>query len=100
MNVTVIDVIEKGTVARNFLKQMGIANFFDGSLTDVAINRPGEIWTQGASAWKRHDAPSLHAGRVLQAGQRPDGPDEAIWQGLRRRQSGIDAPVLPELSAG
>lgn len=58
MSAVVIDVIEKGTVARNFLKQMGIANFFDGSLTEVAINRPGEIWTQGASAWKRHDAPA------------------------------------------
>ncbi|AUT66777.1 P-type DNA transfer ATPase VirB11 [Paraburkholderia terrae] len=58
MSAAVIDVIEKGTVARNFLKQMGIANFFDGTLTEVAINRPGEIWTQGASAWKRHDAPA------------------------------------------
>ena len=58
MNSVVIEVIEKGTVARNFLKQMGIANFFDDSLSEVAINRPGEIWTQGASAWKRHDAPA------------------------------------------
>ncbi|WP_018441956.1 P-type DNA transfer ATPase VirB11 [Trinickia symbiotica] len=57
MSAVVIDVIEKGTVARNFLKQMGIANFFDGSLTEVAVNRPGEIWTQGSSGWKRHSAP-------------------------------------------
>ncbi|WP_321899470.1 P-type DNA transfer ATPase VirB11 [Paraburkholderia heleia] len=54
----VIDVIEKGTIARNFLKQMGISNFFDGSLTEVAINRPGEIWTEGSDGWRQHDAPA------------------------------------------
>ncbi|HTR09048.1 MAG TPA: P-type DNA transfer ATPase VirB11 [Paraburkholderia sp.] len=57
MNAVVIDVIEKGTIARSFLRQMGIASFFDSSLTEVAINRPGEIWTQGSGAWKRHEAP-------------------------------------------
>ncbi|WP_408602519.1 P-type DNA transfer ATPase VirB11 [Paraburkholderia guartelaensis] len=54
----IIDVIEKGTIARNFLKQMGISNFFDGSLTEVAINRPGEIWTEGSDGWRRHYAPA------------------------------------------
>ncbi|MBN3856776.1 P-type DNA transfer ATPase VirB11 [Paraburkholderia sp. Ac-20340] len=59
MNAAVmIDVIEKGTIARNFLKQMGISNFFDTGLTEVAINRPGEIWTEGPQGWKRHDAPA------------------------------------------
>ena len=29
MSAVVIDVIEKGTVARSFLKQMGISDFFD-----------------------------------------------------------------------
>jgi len=36
MSEVLIDVIEKGTIARSFLKQMGISNFFDGSLTEVA----------------------------------------------------------------
>jgi type IV secretion system protein VirB11 len=58
MSAVVIDVIEKGTIARSFLKQMGISNFFDGGLTEVAINRPGEIWTQGSAGWRRHDAPA------------------------------------------
>ena len=58
MSAVVIDVIEKGTIARSFLKQMGISNFFDGSLTEVAINRPGEIWTKGGGEWRRHDAPA------------------------------------------
>jgi len=55
MSAVVIDVIEKGTIARSFLRQMGISNFFfDGSLTEVAINRPGEIWTQGSAGWRWH----------------------------------------------
>ncbi|SIT38772.1 P-type DNA transfer ATPase VirB11 [Paraburkholderia ribeironis] len=58
MNSAVIDVIEKGTIARSFLRQMGIASFFDSSLTEVAINRPGEIWTQGSGAWRQHEAPA------------------------------------------
>ena len=58
MSAVVIDVIEKGTVARNFLKQMGIEVFFDRDLTEVAINRPGQIWTQGARGWERHIAPA------------------------------------------
>jgi type IV secretion system protein VirB11 len=56
MNAAVIDVIEKGTIARSFLRQMGITRFLDSSLTEVAINRPGEIWTQGSAAWERHEA--------------------------------------------
>jgi type IV secretion system protein VirB11 len=54
----VIDVIEKGTVARNFLKQMGIAAFIDSGLTEIAINRPREIWTLGTKGWERHHAPA------------------------------------------
>jgi type IV secretion system protein VirB11 len=56
MSAVVIDVIEKGTVARNFLKQMGIIGFFDSGLTEVVINRPGEIWTQGAKGWQRYES--------------------------------------------
>lgn len=53
-----VSVTEKGIIARNFLKQMGISAFFDAGLTEVAINRPGEIWTEGAPGWERHDAPA------------------------------------------
>ena len=54
----VVDVIERGTVARSFLKQMGIAAFVDRELTEVAINRPGEVWTQGPNGWECHEAPA------------------------------------------
>ena len=36
----------------------GHRGFFDRGLTEVAINRPGEIWTQGANGWQRHEAPA------------------------------------------
>ena len=59
----VVDVIERGTVARNFLKQMGIAAFVDRELTEVAINRPGEVWTQGRTAGNV-SGPGVHARRL------------------------------------
>jgi hypothetical protein len=70
----VIDVIEKGTIARSFLKQMGISNFFDGSLTKVANNRPGEIWTQGSTMATARCA-GLLVRCVLQARQRANGDE-------------------------
>ena len=31
----------------------------DETLTEVCINRPREVWTEGRDGWKRHDAPAL-----------------------------------------
>jgi len=31
----------------------------DESLTEVCVNRPREIWTEGRDGWQRHDAPTL-----------------------------------------
>jgi len=31
----------------------------DESLTEVCVNRPREVWTEGRSGWQRHDAPAL-----------------------------------------
>ena len=28
-------------------------------LTEVTINRPGEIWTEGANGWEKHAAPDV-----------------------------------------
>ena len=30
-----------------------------GDVTEVAINKPGEIWTEGPTGWIRHAAPEL-----------------------------------------
>ncbi|MCX2694498.1 P-type DNA transfer ATPase VirB11 [Pseudomonas sp. DCB_CB] len=35
-----------------------LRSYFDAQdLTELCINRPGEIWTEGAGGWQRHDAP-------------------------------------------
>lgn len=31
----------------------------DETLTEVCVNRPRELWTEGRDGWKRHDAPAL-----------------------------------------
>lgn len=31
----------------------------DETLTEVCVNRPREVWTEGRDGWKRHDAPVL-----------------------------------------
>jgi type IV secretion system protein VirB11 len=31
----------------------------DTSLTEVCVNRPREVWTEGRAGWQRHDAPDL-----------------------------------------
>ena len=31
----------------------------DASLTEVCVNRPGEVWTEGRGGWLRHDVPGL-----------------------------------------
>lgn len=36
----------------------------DERLTEVVVNRPGEVFTEGAHGWTRHDAPAL-TGRHL-----------------------------------
>lgn len=58
MSAVVLDVIEKGTIARSFLKQMGIAAYMDTGVTEVAVNRPGEIWTKRGTTWEQYVAPA------------------------------------------
>jgi len=35
------------------------AQLIDDSVNEVAINRPGEFWTEGRGGWKRHEANEL-----------------------------------------
>ena len=32
----------------------------DSTLTEICVNRPYEIWTEGRNGWERHDAPALN----------------------------------------
>ena len=31
----------------------------DETLTEICVNRPGEVWTEGREGWRRHEAPAL-----------------------------------------
>lgn len=38
----------------------------DDSLTEICINRPGEVWTEGRAGWKQHPVPRLAYDYLLQ----------------------------------
>jgi len=64
---TVLDY-DKSTTVRSLLKQTGIAQFLDTpGVTEIKVNRPGEIWTESRAGWQRHEAPecSLDMARRL-----------------------------------
>lgn len=47
-------------VLSGLLQQTGIQKFIDsGDYTEVVVNRPHEIWTEGRDGWVKHDAPEL-----------------------------------------
>lgn len=48
---------DKSTTVRSLLKQTGIARFLTtAGVTEIKVNRPGEIWTESRAGWQRHDA--------------------------------------------
>lgn len=54
------DVLEhdKSTTVRSLLKQIGIARFLaTPGITEIKVNRPGEIWTESRTGWQRYVAP-------------------------------------------
>ncbi|WP_121332725.1 P-type DNA transfer ATPase VirB11 [Pseudomonas aeruginosa] len=52
--------LDASTLARDFLNKAGISERLDRpGVSEVAINRPGEIWTEGVDGWQREDAPWL-----------------------------------------
>ena len=45
-------------VLSGLLQQTGIQKLIDsGDYTEVVVNRPHEIWTEGSDGWVKHDAP-------------------------------------------
>lgn len=68
--VTALPGVGKDAALRHYLKP--IEPFMrDEALNEIAINRPGEIWTEGRAGWVRHDAPAvtfqacLHIARLI-----------------------------------
>lgn len=50
----------RSDVLSGLLAASGIQKFLDeDNYTEVVVNRPNEIWTEGSEGWVKHDAPSL-----------------------------------------
>lgn len=58
----------------------------DDTLTEVCINRPGEVWTEGREGWKRHDAPQWTFEACSNLGD--------LIQGFTDKPLNFDVPVL------
>ncbi|MGY2492837.1 P-type DNA transfer ATPase VirB11 [Cupriavidus sp. CP313] len=57
-NSVVVDYDQSVTV-RSLLRASGLAHFMETpGITEIAINRPGEIATESSTGWQRHDAPA------------------------------------------
>lgn len=53
-------VLDESTLVQDFLDQAGITERLNRpGTTDVAINRPGEIWVDTPRGWEREDVPWL-----------------------------------------
>jgi len=40
----------------------------DECLTEVVVNRPGEVFTEGPDGWTRHERPALTYGHLINLG--------------------------------
>lgn len=60
MNSAKINFQDKSASLRGLLAQTGIQDFLSNpNFTEVAINRPKELWTEDSDGWKMHSLPSL-----------------------------------------
>ncbi|MGA4422914.1 P-type DNA transfer ATPase VirB11 [Ralstonia nicotianae] len=56
--MTAVHEHDRSTTVRSLLKQTGIAELLaTAGVTDLRVNRPGEIWTRSHAGWQRHEAP-------------------------------------------
>lgn len=60
-NVFTADEIAPDELVRGYLHQSGVTRLLEQpELKEIAINRPGEIWTETSDkGWERHEAPHL-----------------------------------------
>lgn len=56
---------DPSVTARNLMKVLGISNVaVTEGVTEVAINRPGELWTESREGWRRHEVPECTLDRL------------------------------------
>lgn len=56
--------IAEGAALREYLQPL--QPFFDSGATEICVNRPGEVWTEGQEGWCRHDMPAVTLEYCLQ----------------------------------
>ncbi|NKF95684.1 P-type DNA transfer ATPase VirB11 [Ralstonia solanacearum] len=55
--MTAVHEHDRSTSVRSLLKQTGIAQLLaTAGVTEVKVNRAGEIWTESRAGWQRHEA--------------------------------------------
>ncbi|KVW77404.1 P-type DNA transfer ATPase VirB11 [Burkholderia ubonensis] len=65
-NVITIDETDRSQTVRGLLRMCGIGAFLAAEgVTEVAVNRPGEIATEGRDGWERHEAPDCTYQRLM-----------------------------------
>ena len=62
MKTSATDILDDGAPSSDMLYeylQPLMGHLANSDLTEIAINRPNEIWTEGSNGWQMHDAPGL-----------------------------------------
>ena len=55
-----LSAYQRNEVLDELIKIKGFENFItDSEITEIVVNRPYEIWTEGSSGWIKHIAPDL-----------------------------------------
>lgn len=69
MNSMVKSSYDKGSLLRSLISNLGIQEILDkrleNGITDIAINRPFEIWIENSSGWSVVEAPKLDYERLM-----------------------------------
>ena len=63
-----------------------VQRYLQGDITEVAVNKPGEIWTEGPGGWQRHQAPELNYQSCLHIAQ--------LIATYNEKDISIDRPIL------
>lgn len=62
---TIFDDVQSSEMLAEYL--LPIQSFIDDpSLTEICINRPREVWTEGSLGWQRYDVPEISFGHCRQ----------------------------------
>lgn len=59
--------MKKISLLAGLLNEAGIQPYMDNpDYTEIAVNRPFELWTEGSEGWKKHDMPNLSYAKLYQ----------------------------------